>query len=143
MTVGHKKCSCGVFYIEKIPCSHAIAALISAGQQVSTAVCPSFAKDYLYPAYSQNIYPLNDALKGREAVPCLPPYIKPRPGRKKKSRWQIWLEIVRMKGTKQGRFTINTTVQNASKEDIQCRIVLLNTIYSLPICRRSLHVKSV
>ncbi|KAF2546915.1 hypothetical protein F2Q70_00023222 [Brassica cretica] len=36
----HGKCDCGVYAVEKIPCSHAIAAGTSAGLHIYTLLCP-------------------------------------------------------------------------------------------------------
>ncbi|XP_024009982.1 uncharacterized protein LOC112085172 [Eutrema salsugineum] len=38
----HGMCECGVFYIEKIPCSHAIAAALAGGVCVDSLVCPTY-----------------------------------------------------------------------------------------------------
>ncbi|XP_013608307.1 PREDICTED: uncharacterized protein LOC106315083 [Brassica oleracea var. oleracea] len=97
-----RRCQCGVFNIEKIPCSHAI----------STLVCPSYSKNYLYAAYAENIYLKSDVLEAPNTDDispaneegayntrkCLPPDVKRGPGRQKKSRWKSWLEISRMRG---------------------------------------------
>ncbi|XP_024010238.1 uncharacterized protein LOC112085269 [Eutrema salsugineum] len=53
----HGMCECGVFYIEKILCSHAIAAALAGGIAVDSLVCPTYSKNYLFAAYSANIYP--------------------------------------------------------------------------------------
>ncbi|KAF2597691.1 hypothetical protein F2Q68_00010781 [Brassica cretica] len=42
--------------MEKIPCSHAIAAGTSVGLHISTLICPVYSKDYLFAGYSENIY---------------------------------------------------------------------------------------
>ncbi|KAF2572785.1 hypothetical protein F2Q70_00002647 [Brassica cretica] len=47
------KCDCGVYEVEKIPCSHAIAA----GIHVSTLVCLVYSKLNFFGGYSENIYP--------------------------------------------------------------------------------------
>ncbi|KAF3587284.1 hypothetical protein F2Q69_00027837 [Brassica cretica] len=60
----HGKCDCGVYAVEKIPYSHAIAA--------GTSVV--------------------------EERTCFPPDVKRGPARQKKSRWQSWLELSRMRG---------------------------------------------
>ncbi|XP_024004811.1 uncharacterized protein LOC112081966 [Eutrema salsugineum] len=38
----HGMCECGVFYIENIPCSHAIAAALAGGIAVDSLVCPTY-----------------------------------------------------------------------------------------------------
>ncbi|KAF3502606.1 hypothetical protein F2Q69_00043869 [Brassica cretica] len=75
----HGKCDCGVYAVEKIPCSHAIAAGTSAG-------------------YSENIYPcVGQQVEERT---YFPPDVKRGPGRLMKSRWQSWLELSRTRGRK-------------------------------------------
>ncbi|XP_013594647.1 PREDICTED: uncharacterized protein LOC106302746 [Brassica oleracea var. oleracea] len=121
-----QRCQCGVLDIEKIPCSHAIAAAKDANIHVTTLVCPSYSKNYLYAAYAANIYPKSDVLEApntddtspanEEEAPntddttpaneegadkarkCLPPEVNRGRGRQKNSRWQSWLEISRMRG---------------------------------------------
>ena len=91
-----------MFDIEKIPSSHAIAAAKDANIHVSTLVCASYSKNYLYATYAANIYPKSNVLEAPntdETSPtneegasntrkCLPPDVKRGPGRQKKSRWQ-------------------------------------------------------
>ncbi|KAF3551038.1 hypothetical protein DY000_02009218 [Brassica cretica] len=94
----HGKCDCGVYAVEKIPCSHAIAAGTSVGLHISTLVCPVYSKDFLFAGYSENIYPcVGQQVEERT---CFPPEVKRGPGRQKKSRWQSWLELSRMRGRK-------------------------------------------
>ncbi|CAA7045255.1 unnamed protein product [Microthlaspi erraticum] len=97
------KCSCGVFQIEKIPCSHVIAACVAARVDWSIYVSPLYTKESLYATWSQNVYPrLSDDEFEVKKEPCGIPNVKVAPGRKKKSRWQTWLEMAmaRKKGTK-------------------------------------------
>ncbi|KAF3593837.1 hypothetical protein DY000_02021439 [Brassica cretica] len=92
----HRKCDCGVYGVEKIPCSHAIAAGSYARLHISTLVCPVYSKDTLFAGYSENIYPC--AGQQVEARTCFPPKVKRGLSRQKKSRWQCWLELSRMRG---------------------------------------------
>ncbi|KAF2613427.1 hypothetical protein F2Q70_00013513 [Brassica cretica] len=69
-----QKCDCGVYQVKKIPCSHAIAA--------------GTAAENIYPCVGQQV----------EARTCFPPKVKRGPRRQKKSRWQFWLELSRMRG---------------------------------------------
>ena len=48
----HVKCDCGVYGIEKIPCSHAIAAGSFANLNIATLVFPLYSTAYLYVGYS-------------------------------------------------------------------------------------------
>ncbi|CAF2057399.1 unnamed protein product [Brassica napus] len=101
-------------FASKIPYSHAIAAAKDANINVTTLVCPSYSKNYLYAAYAANIYPKSDVLEApntddtspanEEEAPntddttpaneegadkarkCLPPEVKRGRGRQKKSR---------------------------------------------------------
>ncbi|KAF2567333.1 hypothetical protein F2Q68_00025761 [Brassica cretica] len=94
----HGKCDCGVYVVEKISCSHDIAAGTSAGLHISTLVRPVYSKDFLFAGYSENIY-LCVGQQVEERT-CLPPDVKRGPGRQKKSRWQSLLELSRMRGRK-------------------------------------------
>ncbi|KAF2597694.1 hypothetical protein F2Q68_00010784 [Brassica cretica] len=109
----HGKCDCGVYAVEKIPCSHAIAAGTSVGLHISTLVCPVYSKDYLFAGYSENIYPcVGQQVEERT---CFPPEVKRDPRRQKKSRWQSWLELSRMRGRKPQRNIGFIDAQNAKK----------------------------
>ncbi|KAF2539393.1 hypothetical protein F2Q68_00022306 [Brassica cretica] len=66
------------------------------GLHISTHVCPVYSKDILFAGYSKNIYPC--AGQQVEAHTCFPEEVKRGPGRQKKSRWQSWLELSRMRG---------------------------------------------
>ncbi|CAA7026184.1 unnamed protein product [Microthlaspi erraticum] len=98
------KCECGVFQVEKIPCTHVLAALASAGVHVSHYTCCTYSKDSLYATYAHPVYPEeeNDNHK-KKSERCRPPKPKDGPGRKKKSRWQSWLEISRKSRKKDKR----------------------------------------
>ncbi|KAF3589612.1 hypothetical protein F2Q69_00029445 [Brassica cretica] len=69
-----RKCDCGVYAVEKIPCSRAIAAGSYAGLHISTLVCPVYSKDILFEGYSENIYPCVG--QQIEARTCSPPDVK-------------------------------------------------------------------
>ncbi|KAF3486220.1 hypothetical protein F2Q69_00054018 [Brassica cretica] len=57
-----------------------------------------YSKDFLFAGYSENIYPcVGEQVEERT---CFPPDVKRSPGRQKKSRWQSWLELSRMRGSK-------------------------------------------
>lgn len=96
----HRTCSCGVYNIEKIPCSHVIAAAAEANVQMSYYVCSTHSKNSLYSTYAHPIYPKSGCDSEVKKQPCLPPVDKIPPGRKKKSRWQSWLEMSRKKNTR-------------------------------------------
>ncbi|ESQ44546.1 hypothetical protein EUTSA_v10003478mg [Eutrema salsugineum] len=88
-----RKCGCGVYDIEKIPCSHVITVSDAMHMHLATLVCPTYSKNYLYAAYSHNIYPPSIAMKTDETAQCLPPEVRRKKGWQKKLRWQTWLEI--------------------------------------------------
>ncbi|KAF2569609.1 hypothetical protein F2Q68_00025727 [Brassica cretica] len=67
----HQKCDCGVYAVEKISCSHAIAAGSYAGLHISTLVCHVYSKGTLFAGYSENIYPCVG--QQVEARKCFPP----------------------------------------------------------------------
>ncbi|KAF3514373.1 hypothetical protein F2Q69_00007382 [Brassica cretica] len=94
--LAHRKCDCGVYGVEKIPCCHAIAAGSYAGLHISTLVCPVYSKDILFVGYSENIYPC--AGQQVEAHTSFSLEVKRGPGRHKKSRWKSWLKLSRMRG---------------------------------------------
>ncbi|KAF2573336.1 hypothetical protein F2Q70_00000840 [Brassica cretica] len=75
----HGKYDCGVYAVEKIPCSHAIAAGTSAGLHISTLVCPVYPKDSMFAGYSENIYPCVG--QQVEEHTCFPPDEKRGPRR--------------------------------------------------------------
>ncbi|KAF3582920.1 hypothetical protein DY000_02030653 [Brassica cretica] len=91
------KGDCGVNGIEKIPCSHAIAAETFAKLHIASLVSLLYSRENLYTGYSQNIYPCAGEVEIRK---CLPPEVQSGPGRQKKSRWQSWLELSRFRGHK-------------------------------------------
>ncbi|KAF3517528.1 hypothetical protein DY000_02058823 [Brassica cretica] len=91
----HQKCDCGVYGVEKRPCSHAIADGSYVGLHISTLVCSVYSKDTLFAGYSENIYLC--AGQQVEVRTCFPPEVKCGPGRQKKSRWQSWVELSRMR----------------------------------------------
>ncbi|XP_024007216.1 uncharacterized protein LOC112083423 [Eutrema salsugineum] len=95
-----RKCGCGVYDIEKTPCTHVIAVSDAMHMHLATLLCPTYSKDYLYAAYSHNIYPPSIAMKTDETTQCLPPDVQRKKGRQRKSRWQTWLEISRHKQKK-------------------------------------------
>ncbi|KAF3541283.1 hypothetical protein F2Q69_00019292 [Brassica cretica] len=91
-----QNCDCGVNQVEKIPCSHAIAAGTAAGLHISTLVWPVYSKDTFFAGCSENIHPCVG--QQVEARTCFPPEVKRGPRRQKKSRWQSWLELSMMRG---------------------------------------------
>ncbi|ESQ47086.1 hypothetical protein EUTSA_v10028145mg, partial [Eutrema salsugineum] len=75
-------------------------AALAGGIAVDSLVCPTYSKNYLFVAYSANIFPQISEVQGVQLLLCLPPDIRRKPGRRKKSRWQPWLEIARRKSRK-------------------------------------------
>ncbi|XP_010490251.1 PREDICTED: uncharacterized protein LOC104767997 [Camelina sativa] len=68
-----KSCSCGVFGVEKIPCSHAIKAAKSSGWHMSTVVDAYYRKDYVYASYATNIMTNVDHDPIGPNIQCIPP----------------------------------------------------------------------
>ncbi|XP_010507295.1 PREDICTED: uncharacterized protein LOC104783890 [Camelina sativa] len=95
-----KSCSCGVFDVEKMPCSHAIKAVKSSGWHMSTVVEAYYRKDYVYASYAATIMPNVEHDPIGPDIRCIPPMPKRKPGRQKKSRWLTWLELSRKNGSK-------------------------------------------
>ncbi|XP_010456789.1 PREDICTED: uncharacterized protein LOC104738290 [Camelina sativa] len=81
-----KSCSCGVFGVEKIPCSHAIKAVKSAGWHMYTVVEAYYRKDYVYASYAANIMPNVEHTPIGPDIRCIPPIPKRKPNWQKKSR---------------------------------------------------------
>ncbi|CAA7051710.1 unnamed protein product [Microthlaspi erraticum] len=82
-----------------MPCTHVLAALASAGVHVSHHTCDTYSQECLYATYAHPIYPEEEIDNHKKkSERCRPPKPKDGPGRKKKSRWQSWLEISRKKG---------------------------------------------
>ncbi|CAA7017279.1 unnamed protein product [Microthlaspi erraticum] len=96
----NRSCECGVFQIEKIPCSHAIAASTEANMHISQNVCMTYTKESLYATYARPIYPEPTEDAEEEEDICLPPEVAPTRGRKKKSRYLTWLELSRKRQPK-------------------------------------------
>ncbi|CAA7062257.1 unnamed protein product [Microthlaspi erraticum] len=94
-----RTCSCGVFEVEKIPCSHAIAAINDARLLVSSYVSPAYNKNTVHATYAHPLYPSASNFSFVKKEPC-PPGACTGPGRKKKSRWQTWLELARKRNNK-------------------------------------------
>ncbi|CAA7018917.1 unnamed protein product [Microthlaspi erraticum] len=95
-----RTCSCGVYDVEKIPCTHVIAAAAAANVLMSHYVCDCHSKLCLYSTYAHPIYPKAGSDSHVKKQPCLIPVEKVPPGRKKKSRWLTWLEMSRKKNNK-------------------------------------------
>ncbi|CAA7031810.1 unnamed protein product [Microthlaspi erraticum] len=95
-----RTCSCGVYDVEKIPCTHVIAAAAASNVLMSHYVCDSHSKLCLYSTCAHLIYPKAGSDSHVKKQPCLIPVEKVPPGRKKKSRWLTWLEMSRKKNNK-------------------------------------------
>ncbi|CAA7040430.1 unnamed protein product [Microthlaspi erraticum] len=95
-----RTCSCGVYDVEKIPCTHVIAAATATNVLMSHYVCDCHSKLCLYSTYAHPIYPKAGSDSHVKKQPCLIPVEKVPPGRKKKSRWLTWLEMSRKKNNK-------------------------------------------
>ncbi|CAA7057065.1 unnamed protein product [Microthlaspi erraticum] len=96
----NRTCSCGVYNVEKILCSHVIAAAAEANIDMSYYVCATHSTPSLFSTYASPIYPKAGTDSHVKPVPCLPPGESVPRGRPKKSRWQTWLEMSRKKNTK-------------------------------------------
>ena len=91
-----KKCLCCRFYMEKLPCAHALAAAESRNISPISLCHPYFSSGYLYNTYSTAIMPRDFSLPIPEYVVtkvCAPPIPKQLPGRPKQSRIKPILEI--------------------------------------------------
>ncbi|KAF2587712.1 hypothetical protein F2Q70_00036054 [Brassica cretica] len=104
------KCDCGVYGIEKIHYSHAIAAGSFSKLHIASIVSPLYSREHLYAGYSHN--PCAGEV---EICKCLPPEVKRGPGRQKKSRWQSWLEISRFRGHKPSKLDKDYSCSNCKQ----------------------------
>ncbi|CAN7042371.1 unnamed protein product [Brassica rapa subsp. trilocularis] len=106
-----KTCSCCRFYLEKLPCAHAIAAA-EAGKISCISLCHNYYRtQYIYNAYFTHVMrnavdvPIPEEVAKRI---CLPPDVRQPPVRPKKSRHKSILEKVADK--------------KRSKKEHKCRI---------------------
>ncbi|CAA7055018.1 unnamed protein product [Microthlaspi erraticum] len=67
-----RTCSCGVFEVEKIPCSHAIAAINDARLLVSSYVSPAYNKNTVHATYAHPLYPSASNFSFVKKEPCRP-----------------------------------------------------------------------
>ncbi|CAA7056036.1 unnamed protein product, partial [Microthlaspi erraticum] len=75
------KCECGVFQVEKMPCTHVLAALASAGVHVSHHTCDTYSQECLYTTYAHPIYPEEEIDNHKKkSERCRPPKPKDGPG---------------------------------------------------------------
>lgn len=86
-----KSCSCRFFDLEKIPCVHAIAAVIHKGLNIKNYVGSFYTNESWYLAYHETIYP--ELSQSEWDVPeevkmqlCYPPIVRNQSGRKRIKR---------------------------------------------------------
>ncbi|KAL0875969.1 hypothetical protein Bca101_025674 [Brassica carinata] len=91
-----RKCTCRRFEREKLPCIHAIAAAEYRNVCRISLCSPYYNNAYLVGAYAESVIPVDSAQPVPEIVanqPCLPPSIRPQPGRPKKNMMKSALEV--------------------------------------------------
>lgn len=86
-----KTCTCKFFDIEKIPCVHALSAIMKIKANVSDFVARFYTTDAWKLAYAETIYPvLTDDESGVpeaiRSIKCYPPVVKRGPGRPPSNR---------------------------------------------------------
>lgn len=85
----NRRCSCNVWLIDGFPCAHAIACILSLGQDVYRYIDEYFSTDFYRSSYSHAIEPIQNVDKPKEIFGddiVLPPKTKKSAGRPKKKR---------------------------------------------------------
>ncbi|XP_018466479.1 uncharacterized protein LOC108837992 [Raphanus sativus] len=91
-------CTCNVFNVDKIPCTHAAKAATSRGLNPGLFVDQNYSKSHLCSAYSESIKPIDELLDVSEipshivAYKCFPPDVKRGAGRPVKGRYESFGE---------------------------------------------------
>ena len=99
----HVNCDCGVYGIEKIPCSHAIAAGSFGYFEYRHTCVPAILEGvFVCIVLREYIYPSVGVV---EPCKCLPPKEKRGSGRQKKSRWQSWFGVIQDESTQTAEAT--------------------------------------
>lgn len=106
MNLENKTCSCCVFYIDKLPCVHAIAAALFRSIHTIRLVHNVYTTEHWAGAYAEVIRPLppeDEWVVSPELADlnCIPPLMRKSSGRPKKKRYPSTGEFSRSRPTKQ------------------------------------------
>ncbi|XP_023636066.1 uncharacterized protein LOC111829983 [Capsella rubella] len=89
VNLSQKKCSCRMFYIDKLPCIHALAAAESANVSRVSKCHHYYRTDYLRIGYAKSIIPKDENCPVPNALIaklCNSPFVRTQSGRPKVSR---------------------------------------------------------
>ncbi|XP_075111766.1 uncharacterized protein LOC107824189 [Nicotiana tabacum] len=95
----NKKCSCGQFQLDELPCAHALAALRHRNETYENYCSPCYTRKSLLLTYEMPVNPLPDEGKWEVPQHILDEVVKPptgdkrQPGRPHKERYKTFDEI--------------------------------------------------
>ncbi|XP_075092461.1 uncharacterized protein LOC142172688 [Nicotiana tabacum] len=95
----NKKCSCGQFQLDELPCAHALAALRHRNETYENYCSPYYTRKSLLLTYEMPVNPLPDEGKWEVPQHILDEVVKPpagdkrQPGRPHKERYKTFDEI--------------------------------------------------
>ncbi|XP_070020855.1 uncharacterized protein [Nicotiana sylvestris] len=95
----NKKCSCGKFQLEELPCAHALAALRHRNETYENYCSPYYTRESLLRTYKIPVNPLSDESKWNVPQYILDEVVNPptgdkrQPGRPQKERYKTYDEI--------------------------------------------------
>ncbi|XP_019244570.1 PREDICTED: uncharacterized protein LOC109224444 [Nicotiana attenuata] len=94
----NKRCTCGQFHLDELPCAHALAALRHMNESYENYCSPYYTRESLLKTYEISVDPLPDESKwnvpqhiAEEVV--MPPTRKRQPGRPQKQRYKPYDEV--------------------------------------------------
>ncbi|XP_009589172.1 uncharacterized protein [Nicotiana tomentosiformis] len=94
----NKRCSCGQFQLDELPCAYALAALRHKNKSYENYCSPYYTRESLLYTYEILVDPLPDESKwnvpqhiAEEVV--MPPIGKRQPGRPQKQRYKLYDEV--------------------------------------------------
>lgn len=91
--LARKICSCFIFQMLKIPCSHAIAAAVRSNVRVDSLVAVEYSVASMVAAYENNIAPvtvgenISEHIADMSSMDMVPPSSRRPPGRPRKNRY--------------------------------------------------------
>ncbi|XP_075103117.1 uncharacterized protein LOC142177941 [Nicotiana tabacum] len=123
----NKKCSCGQFQLDELPCAHALAALRHKNETYENYCSPYYTRKSLLLTYEMPVNPLPDEGKWEVPQHILDEVVKPpagdkrQPGRPHKERYKTFDEIKSKKykvscGNCEGEGHNKRTCKNAPKK---------------------------
>ncbi|CAN4094350.1 unnamed protein product [Withania somnifera] len=86
VNTGTRSCSCRDWQLYRIPCSHAVAALMSCKKDIYTFTEKYFTAASYHESYSKEVHPIPDKLEWSRTRIVRPPKFRRPPGRPEKKR---------------------------------------------------------